>query len=210
MNLNSVPFLLALAISLLPLPAQPEPETLTLDTLLHHMASTRGVVAEFREVKTLALLSEPITSRGTLYFQPPDRFVRTTREPAATRLALVGSRMRFEDATGASQLDLADDPVARQFADNLMALWQGDQARLAKLYRLDFEAEAERWQLLLEPRDAPLDRFIERIRLSGDGRAMREMELIEVDGDRTLTFFEKSDVDHAFGPEEALRVFGVK
>jgi hypothetical protein len=35
------------------------------------------------------------------------------------------------------------------------------------------------------------------------------MELLEVDGDRTLTLFEKSDVDHVFGPEEAQRVFGV-
>jgi outer membrane lipoprotein-sorting protein len=186
-----------------------EPETLTLETLLHHMASTRGVVAEFHEVKTLALLAEPIESRGTLYFQPPDRFVRTTREPAATRLALVGSRMRFEDATGATQLDLADDPVARQFADNLMALWQGDQARLERLYRLDFRADEARWELGLTPQGAPLDRFIQRIRLSGEGRAMREMELLEVDGDRTLTHFEKSEVDHAFGPEEAQRVFGV-
>jgi outer membrane lipoprotein-sorting protein len=186
-----------------------EPETLTLEALLHHMASTRGVVAEFHEVKTLALLAEPIESRGTLYFQPPDRFVRTTREPAATRLTLVGSRMRFEDATGATQLDLADDPVARQFADNLMALWQGDQARLERLYRLDFRADEARWELGLTPQGAPLDRFIQRIRLSGDGRTMREMELLEVDGDRTLTHFEKSEVDHAFGPEEAQRVFGV-
>jgi hypothetical protein len=198
-----------LAITLVAPAASAEPETLTLEVLLHHMASTRGVVAEFREEKTLALLAEPLASRGTLYFQPPDRFVRTTREPATTRLSLVGSRMRFEDATGTTQLDLADDPVARQFADNLMALWQGDRARLEKLYRLDFHAEGARWELVLAPRNAPLDRFIERIRLSGDGRTMREMELLEVDGDRTLTLFEKSDVDHVFGPEEAQRVFGV-
>ena len=190
-------------------PVTAEPETITLDILLDHMANTRGVVAHFSEAKTLSLLAEPIESRGTLYFQPPDRFVRITREPAATRLALVGDRMRFEDATGTTQLDLADDPVARQFADNLMALWRGDRKRLEALYRLGFDAEGSDWTLTLTPRRPPLDRFIERIRLSGDGRAMREMELLEVDGDRTLTVFEKSDVDHAFGPEEAQRVFGV-
>jgi hypothetical protein len=199
-----------LAIALVVPAASAEPETLTLDVLLHHMASTRGVVAEFREVKTLALLAEPLESRGTLYFQPPDRFVRTTHEPAMTRLALVGARMQFEDATGTSQLDLADDPVARQFAANLMALWQGDRARLEALYRLEFAAEEARWTLALVPRKPPLDRFIERIRLAGDGATMREMELLEVDGDRTLTTFEKSEVDHAFEPEEAQRVFGVK
>ncbi|MEN8162049.1 MAG: outer membrane lipoprotein carrier protein LolA [Myxococcota bacterium] len=199
-----------LALAIVVSAASAEPDTLTLEVLLHHMASTRGVVAEFREVKTLALLAEPLESRGTLYFQPPDRFVRTTREPAATRLALVGARMQFEDATGTSQLDLADDPVARQFATNLMALWRGDRAQLEALYRLEFAATEARWTLGLVPRKPPLDRFITRIRLAGDGATMREMELFEVDGDRTLTSFEKSDVDHAFGPEEAQRVFGVE
>jgi hypothetical protein len=200
--------LAAAALGLLAAGARAEPDTLELDELLHHMATTRGVVAEFRELKTLALLEEPLESRGTLYFQPPDRFVRVTREPAATRLVLVGSRMRFEDATGGSDVDLAENPVARQFADNLVALWRGDRARLEKLYRLDFRAEGPRWQLGLSPRGAPLDRFIASIRLAGDGATMRTMELLESDGDRTLTHFERSDVDHAFGADEARTVFG--
>lgn len=196
------------ALGLLAAGARAEPDTLELDELLHHMATTRGVVAEFRELKTLALLEEPLESRGTLYFQPPDRFVRVTREPAATRLVLVGSRMRFEDATGANDVDLAENPVARQFADNLVALWRGDRARLEKLYRLEFRADGPRWQLGLAPRGAPLDRFIASIRLAGDGATMRTMELLESDGDRTLTHFEQSDVDHAFGADEARAVFG--
>ena len=200
--------LAAAALSLLAVSARAEPGTIELDELLRRMAATRGVVAEFREVKTLALLDEPLEARGTLYFQPPDRFVRVTHEPAATRLVLVGSRMRFEDATGVNDVDLAENPVARQFADNLMALWRGDRARLEKLYRLDFRADGSRWELGLAPRGAPLERFIERIRLAGDGATMREMELVESDGDRTLTHFERSDVDHAFAAEEARTLFG--
>lgn len=202
--------LAAAALALLAAGARAEPDTLELDELLHRMATTRGVVAEFREVKTLALLGEPLEARGTLYFQPPDRFVRVTHEPAATRLVLVGSRMRFEDATGGSDVDLAENPVARQFADNLVALWRGDRARLEQLYRLDFRAEGARWELALTPRGAPLDRFIASIRLAGDGASMRTMELLESDGDRTLTHFEKSDVDHAFSADEARAVFGEK
>ena len=200
--------LAAVALELLAASARAQPDTLELDDLLQHMASTRGVVAEFREVKTLALLEEPLEARGTLYFQPPDRFVRVTREPAATRLLLVGSHMRFEDATGVNDVDLTENPVARQFADNLVALWRGDRQRLEQLYRLAFHAEATRWELVLAPRGAPLDRVIAKIRLAGDGATMHEMELLESDGDRTLTHFEKSDVDHAFGEEEARALFG--
>ena len=200
--------LAAFALELLGRGAPAGTSVLTLDELLRHMSSTRGVVAEFRETKTLALLDGPLEARGTLYFQPPDRFARVTREPAVSRLVLVGSRMRFEDATGVNDVDLAENPVARGFADNLVALWSGDRARLEKLYRLEFHAEGARWQLALAPRGAPLDRFLARVRLSGDGPTMREMELLEVDGDRTLTHFEKSDVDHAFDAEETRSVFG--
>jgi outer membrane lipoprotein-sorting protein len=185
-------------------------ESLTLDELLRHMATTRGVVAEFREVKVLALLDAPLETKGKLYFVPPDKLARVTTSPAATRLVLDGSRMRFEDETGTNDVDLAENPVARQFAENLIVLWRGDRTALEAIYTLDFHADGPRWTLGLAPKGAPLDRFITSLRLSGDGQTMREMELLERDGDRTQTVFEKTDVDHAFDPEEERAIFGAK
>jgi len=191
-----------------PQPAAPPAGTITLDDLLAHMATTSGVVAEFREIKTLKLLDAPLETRGTIYYAPPDRLARVTREPAETRLVLDGNRMRFQDAAGARDVDLADSPVARAFADNLIVLWRGDKAALEKIYTLDFHADGPRWQLALAPRHAPLDRFVRTINLKGDGPAMREMEVVETDGDRTQTLFEKTDVAHVFGEEEARAIFG--
>jgi Outer membrane lipoprotein carrier protein LolA-like len=184
--------------------------TLTLDELLRHMATTRGVMAEFREVKVMALLDAPLETKGKLYFVPPDKLARVTSAPAATRLVLDGKRMRFEDETGASDVDLAENPVARQFAENLIVLWRGDRAALEAIYQLDFHADGATWTLGLRPSGAPLDRFITSLRLSGDGQTMREMELIETDGDRTLTVFERTEVDRAFSAEEELAIFGPK
>jgi len=185
-------------------------ESLTLDELLRHMATTRGVVAEFREVKVLALLDAPLETKGTLYFVPPDKLARVTTAPAATRLVLDGKRMRFEDETGVNDVDLAENPVARQFADNLIVLWRGDRAALEAIYKLDFQADGARWTLALTPLGAPLDRFIRSLRLSGDGQTMHEMELVETDGDRTQTVFAKTEVDRAFGAEEERAIFGPK
>jgi hypothetical protein len=190
--------------------APPASGTLTLDELLRHMATTSGVVAEFREVKVLALLDAPLETRGTLYFVPPDKLARVTTTPAATRLVLEGNHMRFEDEAGTNELDLSENPVARQFAENLVVLWRGDRKALEALYRLDFRADGARWQLGLTPTGSPLDRFIANIRLSGDGATLREMELVETDGDRTHTLFEKTEVDHVFGAEEERAIFGPK
>jgi len=189
-------------------PAPPPSGTITVDDLLAHMSKTSGVVAEFREIKTLKLLDAPLETRGTVYFAPPDRLARVTREPGETRLVLDGNRMRFQDAAGARDIDLADNPVARAFADNLIVLWRGDKAALEKIYTLDFHADGARWQLALAPRHSPLDRFVRSIQLKGDGPAMREMEVVEVDGDTTRTLFEKTDVAHVFGEEEARAIFG--
>jgi hypothetical protein len=123
---------------------------------------------------------------------------------------LDGSRMRFEDETGVKDVDLAENPVARQFAENLIVLWRGDRVALEAIYKLDFHAEGPRWTLALQPKGAPLDRFITSLRLSGDGRTMREMELVETDGDRTQTVFEKTEVDRVFGAEEERAIFGPK
>ncbi len=198
--------LAAAALALFALGA--EPADLTLDELLSHMATTPGVVAEFREIKTLKLLDAPLETKGTLYFAPPDRLARVTREPAETRLVLDGGTMRFADAAGGRETDLSSNPVARAFAENLIVLWRGDRAALEKIYSLDFHADGSRWQLSLVPKGAPLDRFLRSITLRGDGKVMREMEVVETDGDRTQTLFEKSDVDHAFGEDEARALFG--
>jgi hypothetical protein len=193
-----------------PQSGSPPAGTITLDDLLAHMATTSGVVAEFREIKTLKLLDAPLETRGTIYFAPPDRLARVTREPAETRLVLDGGHMRYQDAAGARDVDLANNPVARSFADNLIVLWRGDKAALEKIYGLDFHAEGARWQLVLTPHSSPLDHFVRAIDLKGDGAAMNEMEVVETDGDKTQTLFEKTDVAHAFGEEEARAVFGAR
>jgi outer membrane lipoprotein-sorting protein len=181
---------------------------MTLDDLLSHMATTHGVVAQFREVKTLKLLDTPLETHGTVYFAPPDRFARITREPAETRLVLDGGHMHFQDATGAGDVDLSENPVARSFAENLIVLWKGDKAALESIYTLDFHADGAKWKLVLRPRHSPLDQFLKSITLSGDGSVMDAMDVLENDGDRTQTLFEKSDVDHAFGEAEARAIFG--
>src|SRR5262249_31687951 len=56
---------------------------------------TPGVEARFLERREIALLSEPLETRGTIVFVPPDRLVRTTSEPSQTRLVIAGERFEF-------------------------------------------------------------------------------------------------------------------
>jgi hypothetical protein len=172
------------------------------------MARAKGVLAEFTETKELALLSAPIESRGVLHFIPPDRMARRTLAPAESSLVVDGKRVLFRDASGAAPVDLSGDPSAKEFVDNFTTIFRGDLAALRAKYDVRFESEPPRWRLVLEPKDAVLRRFVASVTLAGEGETMREMVLLERDGDRTTTRFGRVETDHVYSPAETEALFG--
>jgi outer membrane lipoprotein-sorting protein len=184
----------------------PEP---TLEAFMEGMAATPGVVARFREVKELSLLSEPLESKGMLYFVPPDRLARVTTEPSRSRLVIDGDQVAFRDEAGGEVVDLSENAVAREFVANFIVLFNGDLDALRERYTPTLRMDGERWTLVLVPRQERLARVVERITLSGEGRLLDRMELLESDGDRTTTTFEATEIDRRFSAEELRRIFSV-
>ena len=182
-------------------PVQPVGE-LTLEILMHHMSRTSGVKARFRESKEVRLLSNPIETRGEIFFIPPDRFARHTSEPGRTTLVIDGESLRFDDEIGDEKIDLSVDPIARQFVDNFTVLFNGDLPELRNRYEIRFQAEDERWELVLDPRARTLRRYLRNITLRGEGSALTEMILVETDGDTTTTRFDEITTDHLFSARE--------
>jgi hypothetical protein len=178
-----------------------------LDTLLAGMASTNGVAAEFREKRFVALLVDPLESRGWLYFVPPDRMARFTTEPAPASLLVEGESLRFREGPERPDMDLSSSPVARAFVENFMAVFSGDRARLEKIYRVELQGSAGEWEMSLKPRQLPLSRFLDVVLLRGDLGGMREMEVRDVDGDRTVTQLQQVDHDHSFSAAELETLF---
>ena len=150
---------------------------ITLEALMAGMAGAPGVVARFREEKRLALLSEPLVSRGTLYFVPPNRLSRETSEPSVTRLVIDGDRFSFRDAAGSESMDLSASPIAREYVENFIVLFNGDLAKLRERYTPPFTAAAGGWRLALAARRRPLAVVSERLRVRGRGRGVDGMGL---------------------------------
>ena len=180
---------------------------LTLEILMQRMASTTGVRAAFREEKQLALLSAPLVSEGMLYFVPPARMARITTRPGVSALVIDGGRLSYTDETGASDVDLASNRVARALVDNFVVLFAGDLPALRERYAVDFTADGTGWRMQLTPKAAPLAKFIASVELRGEGPALKEMAVREADGDYTLTRFERVETDTRFTPEELARLF---
>jgi len=196
---------LALALALAAAAAAAEPEALTLSGLMARMAASPGVEARFREIRELELLAAPLESRGELYFVPPDRLARFTTWPGPSALIVDGEALHYRE--GDEVFDLSSSPAARAFADNLIVLFRGDLASLEELYATAFESQGSEWRLVLTPRRPPLSRVVASLSLRGDGAGMRQVSMLDTDGNRTTTLFEEADPQRRFSPEELERLF---
>jgi hypothetical protein len=199
---------LAAALFAIAAPAEEprEPAVFSLVELMEGMASTSGVIAEFREQKQIALLEKPLESSGMLYFVPPNRLVRFTLEPDPSALIIDGEKLRFQQGASA-KFDLSGNPMARIFIDNFIVLFNGDLPKLQDLYYTNFSAEGNSWSLILEPRRSPLRGIVKEIALRGNRKGIREIVVQNWDGDRTSTTFDVINTDYHFTDDQLEDLF---
>ncbi|HEY8120734.1 MAG TPA: outer membrane lipoprotein carrier protein LolA [Myxococcota bacterium] len=148
------------------------------------------VEREFVETKRLALLREPVESRGVMAFAPPDRLRWEILAPEPSRLRVEGARVSFERAGArARQLDLTLEPGARGLVDAVRFLLAGDLAALRRSYEVTLAEDGDAWRLALAPRDEAERRVVSRIELAGAGDAARELWLHFANGDLSYVAF---------------------
>jgi len=199
---------IAVAFCVLASPPAARAQDQALSALLEGMRSATGVIAEFEETKQLAMLSQPLVARGTVYFVPPARLVREVTSPGRSRLVVDGDRVVFEDETGRNAMNLSGSPMARQMIDSFVVLFNGDEKRLRELYDVEFSGDATAWKLRLVPRSMPLSRMVASFEMSGAQARIDRMDMAEPDGDRTVTVFGKTDSSHTFSETELKKLFG--
>ena len=186
------------------MPAAP---ALTLNSLMARFRAVSGLEAHFREEKKMAILAAPLESEGTIYFAAPDRLVRQTRFPTASKLVVDSNELRFGDASGSQAIPLEGNPVVRLFVDAFVKVLAGDAVALQRIFDIELHPAALGWSLDLKPKLAPMTSVIERLRIEGRDVVVDKMIVRETDGDETTTVFSAVDARRRFGPEEKARIF---
>ncbi|MGH0035900.1 MAG: LolA family protein [Myxococcota bacterium] len=206
--------LLVLAMLASPAASAGEPsEPRSLESLMAAFASMPGLSARFREEKRMTLLREPLTSRGAIYFAPPDRLARWVEEPVPSRLLLDGSGLAYSGDGRSGRLDVGQHPTMGQFVDSLRMILGGDLAGLRELYEIEYEAgvggDPEAWRARLVPRRESLGRFLAELRIRGRGVSVSRFQIRERGGDTTDMQFSEVDGARHFDPEELALRFGM-
>ncbi|MFW6051020.1 MAG: outer membrane lipoprotein carrier protein LolA [Myxococcota bacterium] len=189
-------------------PAAAQDDGVDLDALLSAFARMPGLEAAFVEEKHMALLAKPLVSRGRLYFTSPGLLLRRVRSPRPSEVVVTPRAVRFRDGDGEQTIDLRSRSEVRPLVETMVWLLEGDREALESAYRMAFRERGEGWTLALTPRSAPLSKLVARIRVRGEGYAVREIRVEETSGDATVTRITDVNPRRTFTDREKRKLFG--
>jgi len=159
-----------------------------LGSLMQRLAQVKSSKAKFVERKHLRMLNAPLEFSGTLVYTAPGHLEKHTLLPKPETLILKGDTLSVEDKVRNRRrtLSLQDYPVVWAFVESIRATLAGDLQSLNRFYQVSLEGTEQQWVLVLKPRDAGMQRFVDRIRVSGQMSSVRTIEVIEAEGDRSV------------------------
>jgi hypothetical protein len=184
--LASLPALSGLA-SAQPARADPDPAAdspIGLAELMAMMGSVAERRATFHEERRFAALTEPLESTGHLLYRRPDHLEKITDAPQAERLVVDGDRLSLTVAGGPTHVtDLAAQPELRALVDAMRGPLAGDTAALERAFKVAVRGTKAAWRLDLTPIDPRAAKLLTEVRISGSGPTMREVLLVQANGD---------------------------
>jgi hypothetical protein len=155
------------------------------------LAAQPDSVIEFSETRHSSMLKAPLVTTGELRFKRPATLERRVKTPFAERYLIEGDRVTIErSGSGAPRtLSLASQPLLANLVETIRALLRGDLQTLTRLYRVELRGEPGDWALTLLPSDPAMSEFVASVHVKGRAAALTEMEVVEPNGDRTVTHF---------------------
>jgi outer membrane lipoprotein-sorting protein len=178
--------------------------------LLAGFAQVQSLKASFQEEKHMALLAVPLRSQGVLHYAKPRLLLRRTESPQRSSLVLNGDRLSFGDASHQESLELSAQPAVRVLVDTFVSVLAGDGSALARLAELAVEAlPGGGFRIQVTPKDPGVLKIVRRMSFEGKGARLTRMELLDANGDRTLTTFSELQLGGALSEADKARIFRV-
>lgn len=157
-----------------------------LKALMDRLAARKSGRARFVETKTLAMLSAPIESSGTLRFAAPDFLEMRTLQPKPQTVVIQGGQVTFDLDGTRRQFSLDEHPEIAALVDGIRATLNGDLARLQRVYDATLTGNERLWTLKLVPRLGAARARVSEIDISGSGASVMNIAVDQADGDRSL------------------------
>lgn len=160
--------------------------TWNLPALMTAMRQVRSSTARFVETKYFHLLNQAQRASGRLIYVAPDQLQKETTEPESARLTINGDRLTIErQGERTREISLHDYSEIGALVESIRATLAGDLPTLTQHFTTTLEGGANGWTLTLVPRETKSREMVAAIRIQGERTAIRDVQTLEADGDRT-------------------------
>jgi outer membrane lipoprotein-sorting protein len=185
-----------------------EADTAALLSRLADSRSGHAIQAEFVEKRILPMWNEPVVEKGTIAFEPPERFLRKTNNLTVCDGKFLW--MYYPEFQQVEKYPLAGHGPGQLFA----ALGQALQFRkIAENFKVAATRLDNGFRLELSPRSGPLRRMLQSITLELDkALKLRSSTMVGKEGDRMETIYTNEkilplgSIDFSFTPPASATV----
>ena len=177
---------IAFMILLLAAGAASAAPALDLARLMQLLSESPSTEAPYVEKRFSALLSKPVVSSGTLVYRRPDLVEKNMVSPRQESFRIAGEELTVTREGGQKRIALSSEPLIAAFAASLRGVLSGNAQQLGEHFRLALEGTEPDWKLEMTPIDEEVARYVERIVVSGSSGRVRQIEVREASGDRSV------------------------
>ena len=112
------------------------------DTMLNaielNMKNVKTVQAKFVQKKKMAMFDMPVTIKGELYIENPDKFAWVVKEPIEYTLIITDDLVKkWDPSTGVHKLSLKENPMFKAMIEQITFWFSGSYASCKKDYDIE-------------------------------------------------------------------------
>jgi len=171
-----------------------------LQAIYDQMKPSIGMTADFKQIKTITVLSRPLVSQGAIHVVDGETISWHQDLPYIMMMKFTSQGIIecLDDCKGEAPT-VSNNPFVTALSQAFIGLLAGSPEKLETYFDLSVSEHSQaNWKLLLAPNDAILSGFIKHISITGDEH-LQSLIILEMSGDKTLLTF--SNHQHVTGVE---------
>jgi hypothetical protein len=172
------------------------------------LAANGGVRAQFRQTQTLAALSAPLVSTGSLVFVRERGVIWRTDTPYRMTYVIGDAGVTKIDANGRRATRGGPRGGIAQVSQMMRAMLGGDLSGLYSQFDVAAGGSPARWRLVLTPNQPQLAQALKSLHMEG-GAFLQTLRMTAANGDITRIDFSDSERIDALSPAESA-LFGAR
>jgi hypothetical protein len=178
----------------------------TLREVSRRLAPEPVVRGAFEQRKTIKGFRNPLVSSGDFVVARQRGVIWRTLAPFPSSLVITRDRLlaRQGDGAVARRLSASEEPAVRGISETLFGVMAADLSVLVQRFDISGDSGRDGWRLALQPRDAGLARWIQRVELEGD-RFLQAVRMQEAGGDLTAIKLSRHGAGATLAAEEELQ-----